>query len=90
MNYPLPISAFMRVEINWTKSQNSASFSSQVCLDVTEMNCHVEPYTDCKMSYEEVPYRSYEMVKKEYNTKTCTESTEVVQQTKTAPECKYV
>ena len=54
------------------------------------MNCHVEPYTDCKMSYEEVPYRSYDMVKKEYNTKTCTESTEVVQQTKTAPECKYV
>jgi len=64
--------------------------SAQVCLDVTEMNCHVEPYTDCKMSYEEVPYRSYDMVKKEYNTLTCTESTEVVQQTKTAPECKNV
>jgi len=62
----------------------------QVCLEVTEMNCDVQAYTDCKMVWEEVPYKSYDMVKGTYFTKTCTESTEVVQHTKTAPDCKNV
>ena len=61
----------------------------QVCLEVTEMNCDVEAYTDCTMSMEEVPYKSYDMVMGTYNSKTCTESTEIVQHTKTAPDCRY-
>ena len=62
----------------------------QVCLEVTEMNCDVEAYTDCKMVMEEVPYKSYDMVKGTYFAKTCTESSEIVQHIKSAPECKYV
>ena len=54
------------------------------------MNCDVEAYTDCKMVMEEGPYKSYDMVKGTYFAKTCTESTEIVQHTKTAPDCKYV
>ena len=54
------------------------------------MNCDVQAYTDCKMVMEEVPYKSYDMVKGTYFAKTCTESTEIVQHTKTAPDCKYV
>ena len=54
------------------------------------MNCDVEAYTDCKMVMEEVPYKSYDMVMGTYNSKTCTESTEIVQHTKTAPDCRYI
>lgn len=64
--------------------------TDQVCLEVTEMNCDVEAYTDCTMSMEEVPYKSYDMVMGTYNSKTCTESTEIVQHTKTAPDCRNV
>ena len=54
------------------------------------MNCDVQAYTDCKMTMEEVPFKSYDMVKGTYITKKCTESSEVIQHTKSAPECKYV
>jgi len=62
----------------------------QTCLEVTEMNCDVQAYTDCKMTMEEVPFKSYDMVKGTYITKKCTESSEVIQHTKSAPECKDV
>ena len=60
----------------------------QVCLEVSEMECDVVAYTDCQMTMEEVPYKSYDMVKGEFFTKTCKEGTEIVQEIKSTPECK--
>ena len=52
------------------------------------MECDVVPYNICTMSMEEVPYKSYDAVKDTFNPKTCKESTEVVQHTKTSPDCR--
>jgi len=57
---------------------------------VTEIECEVEPYTICTMSMDEVTVKSPEMVKGDYQTVVCTESTETVQHTKTKPDCKDV
>ena len=62
----------------------------QVCDEVTEIECEVVPYTECQMIMENTPYRSYKMVDKEYNKKTCTEGMKTVQHTKMMPECKNV
>ena len=52
------------------------------------MECDVEAYTDCKMTMEEVSYKSHDMVKGTFFTKICKESTEIVQEVKSTPECK--
>ena len=67
--------------------QGNDSFD-QVCLEVSEMECDVVAYTDCQMTMEEVPYKSYDMVRGEFFTKTCKEGTEIVQEIKSTPECK--
>ena len=38
----------------------------QVCDEVTEIQCDIVPYTECKMTMEATPYKSYEMVPKTY------------------------
>lgn len=61
-----------------------------MCDEVTEIQCDIVPYTDCTMSMEATTFKSYEMVKKVYKRKTCTEGMDVVQHTKMMPECRNV
>ena len=57
---------------------------------MTEIQCDIVPYTECTMSMEATPYRSYEMVPKVYRKKECTEGMDTVQHTKMMPECRNV
>ena len=54
------------------------------------MQCDVIPYTECKMTMEATPYKSYEMVPKVYAKKECSEGMDTVQHTKMMPECRNV
>jgi len=42
------------------------AIASQVCDEVTEIQCDIVPYTECKMEMEATPYNSHEMVSREY------------------------
>jgi len=57
---------------------------------VTEIQCEIVPYTECKMEMEATPYNSFEMVKREYKKKECKEGMDTVQHTKMMPECRNV
>ena len=75
------------------KGQSGISFKSiflQVCDEVTEITCEIVPYTDCEMSMEETPYKSFETITKQFQKKTCKEGMDVVQHTKMMPECRNV
>ena len=54
------------------------------------MKCDIVPYTECQMTMEATPYKSYEMVPQEYARKVCTEGMDTVQHTKMMPECRNV
>ena len=62
----------------------------QVCDEVTEITCEIVPYTECEMSMEETPYKSFETITKQFQKKTCKEGMDVVQHTKMMPECRNV
>ncbi len=57
---------------------------------MTEIQCEIVPYTECSMSMDSTPYKSYEMVPKVFAKKLCTEGMDVVQHTKMMPECRNV
>lgn len=57
---------------------------------MTEIQCEIVPYTECQMTMEATPYKSYEMVPKTYTKKVCSEGMDTVQHTKMMPECRNV
>ena len=65
-------------------------FPFQMCDEVTEIQCDVVPYTECKMEMAETPFKSYDMEQQIYRRKSCTEGMDVVQHTKMMPECRNV
>ena len=54
------------------------------------MVCDVVPYTECQMSMESVPYKSFEVVQKLVKKKVCTAGMDIVKHTKMMPECRNV
>ena len=72
------------------KTTKSSLPSLQMCDEVTEIQCDVVPYTECKMEMAETPFKSYDMEQQIYRRKSCTEGMDVVQHTKMMPECRNV
>ena len=62
----------------------------QVCDDVTEIQCEIQPYTECQMTMEVETYKGNEVVQKTFEKKLCQEAMDVVQHTKMMPECRNV
>lgn len=61
-----------------------------MCADVTEFQCDIIPYTDCKMVMHNTTYRSNEDVTKIYKPWVCEEHTRIIQHEKLLPVCKKV
>lgn len=57
---------------------------------MTEIKCEIVPYTECQMTMEATPYKSYDMVPLVYKKKVCSEGMDTVQHTKMMPECRNV
>ena len=64
--------------------------ASQVCGEVTEIECDVVPYTICRMDMEATKYRSSQDVPKVYTKKVCTEGVTTVEHEKMMPNCKNI
>merc|ERR1739844_101124 len=58
------------------------------CDEVTEIQCEIVPYTECQMTMDPTPYKSFDMVTKTFNKRVCKEGMDVVQHTKMMPECR--
>ena len=74
----------------WVGDTEFSLLFLQVCDEVTEITCEIVPYTECEMSMEETPYKSFETITKQFQKKTCKEGMDVVQHTKMMPECRNV
>ena len=61
-----------------------------MCDEVTEIQCEIVPYTECQMTMDPTPYKSFDMVTKTFNKRVCKEGMDVVQHTKMMPECRNV
>ena len=59
-------------------------------MDVTEIECEVVPYTDCKMLMEVQTYRSSQDVPKTFTKQICTEGMKTIQHEKMMPNCVNV
>lgn len=64
--------------------------TEQICDEVTEMQCEIVPYTDCAMSMDATPYKTFKMVPQTYKKKVCKEGMDVVKHTKMMPDCYNV
>ncbi len=63
----------------------------QVCVDVTEIQCEVVPYTECEMVMLPTPYKTFEMDQSgRFPVRECNETTEKIKHTKMMPECRNV
>jgi len=65
-------------------------YTTQVCDDVTEIQCDIVPYTECEMGMQSTPYKSCVPVQKNFTEKDCKEMKEVTQHKKMIPECRNV
>lgn len=63
---------------------------TQVCDDVTEIQCDIVPYTECEMGMQSTPYKSCVPVPKNFTVKDCDETPEVRHHKKMMPECRNV
>ena len=72
------------------KKYTISTFFFQVCDDVTEIQCEIQPYTECQMTMEVETYKGNEVVQKTFEKKLCQEAMDVVQHTKMMPECRNV
>ena len=80
------VKSSLRLEKKYTIS----TFFFQVCDDVTEIQCEIQPYTECQMTMEVETYKGNEVVQKTFEKKLCQEAMDVVQHTKMMPECRNV
>ncbi|XP_040583609.1 uncharacterized protein [Lepeophtheirus salmonis] len=70
--------------------KNCKDKDEQICDDVTEIQCDIVPFTECSMSMNITPFKSYETVSKTFSKKICKEGMDTVQHTKMMPECRNI
>ena len=70
--------------------KDCADRSQNICQDVTETKCEVQPYKECKMGIEPQQFKETKLAPKKFIEKECTQGKKTIPHTKLLPECKNV
>jgi len=70
--------------------KDCADRSENICQDVTETKCEVQPYKECKMGLEPQQITETKLAPKKFIEKACTQGKKTIPHTKLLPECKNV
>ena len=78
------------VTYSFMSQTSKHTYITQVCADVTEIQCDILPYTECEMGMQGTPYKLCVPVQKNFTEKGCKEIPEVRHHQKMMPECRNV